>query len=372
MAPDLGRLYHAAWRAAPRLPESLVRGITTASSRLSARRNTAGYRQLRANLSRIRPDATPAELDELAHQGMVEYGRYYAEAFLLPKFSNPEDLADRVRAHHTATSEEDLRKGSVVLALGHTGNWDIAGAWVCANHATVLTVAEKLEPESLFLEFLAFRESLGMEVLALEKGQNVFRQLVRRAVADRRAVCLLADRDLTTKGVEVDLAGEKALFAAGPAAVALAARIPLYFVGIRSDQIEGRDGRLRWGIDLEFHGPITTPEEVGGRPIESHERIAALTQAWVDELASYIRRFPTSWHMLQKVFVTDLDPERLARRDAKASDAVDGGTRAGTNVPDVGGEARADVSDGGTRAGMDVSDVGDEAGTDGARGGDAG
>nr|NLD41009.1 phosphatidylinositol mannoside acyltransferase [Actinomycetales bacterium] len=334
MAFDMGRAFHAAWRLAPRLPEGLVRGVVDVAFRAAARSGGGGVRQLRANYSRIRPDATPTELDRLARQGMREYGRYYAEAFLLPKFSTPEQLADRVRAIHTDASERDLREGSVVLALGHTGNWDIAGAWVSAFHATVLTVAERLEPESLFREFLAFRESLGMEVLALEKGQNVFRQLVRGAVGKRRAVSLLADRDLTLRGVEVDLLGDRALFAAGPAAVALAARVPLYFVGIRSDRITGSDGRKRWGIELEFVGPLEVSEDLGGSA-----RIASLTQAWVDELSAHIRRHPTSWHMLQKVFVADLDPDRLSRRDAMAAGAVDG--------PRVGGEDdRADGEDG--------------------------
>ncbi|MDO5494980.1 MAG: phosphatidylinositol mannoside acyltransferase [bacterium] len=314
MAPDAGKLYHAAWWLAPRLPEGLVRRLSQVATARAARRRRGGFSQLRANLARFRPDASPAELDALATRGMEEYGRYFAEAFLLPKFSTPEQLLDRVRAVGSEDAVRAMREGSVVLALGHTGNWDIAGAWVSAHHSTVLTVAEKLEPESLFREFLRFRESLGMEVLGLEKGQNVFRHLVRRAVKDRRAVCLLADRDLTARGVEVQLAGESALFAAGPAAVALAARIPLYFVGIRSDQIEGRDGKERWGIEIEFSGPISLPEEAA--ELAPSERIAALTQAWVDELSAYVDRYPTAWHMMQKVFVADLDPERLARRQA--------------------------------------------------------
>ncbi|HZK05664.1 MAG TPA: phosphatidylinositol mannoside acyltransferase [Actinomycetaceae bacterium] len=308
MPVDLGRVAVAAWDLIPKMPEGLVRGAFDIGFRAAARMNKGGTAQLRANLARVRPRASTAELDRLAREGMREYGRYYAETFMLAKFATPEKLADRVRAIHTETSEEDLRTRSVVLALGHTGNWDIAGAWVTAHLNTVLTVAEKLKPESLFRAFLDFRESLGMEVIPLEKGQNVFRKLLSRSIAGKRVVALLADRDLTRGGIEVRLAGEPALFAVGPAALSLKGKMPLYFVGIRSDRITGRDGRKRWGIELEFRGPITLPDDVEGN------EVAALTQAWVDELTDYITTHPTSWHLLQKVFVADLDPERLARR----------------------------------------------------------
>ena len=42
------------------------------------------------------------------------------------------------------------------------------------------------------------------------------------------------------------------------------------------------------------------------------DQVRVLTQAWVDQLGAGIRRNPQDWHMLQKVFVEDLDPERYA------------------------------------------------------------
>ena len=42
------------------------------------------------------------------------------------------------------------------------------------------------------------------------------------------------------------------------------------------------------------------------------DRVRAMTQAWVDEFAAGVRQRPQDWHMLQKVFVEDLDPERYA------------------------------------------------------------
>ncbi len=50
------------------------------------------------------------------------------------------------------------------------------------------------------------------------------------------------------------------------------------------------------------------------------EKVAAMTQAVARDYEDGIRAHPQDWHMLQKVFVADLDPERLAAADRAASD----------------------------------------------------
>ena len=94
-------------------------------------------------------------------------------------------------------------------------NWDLAGAWACLTGMPVTTVAERLRPESLYDRFVGYREQLGMEVIALTGGGNLLGTL-RDALRRGRLVCLLADRDLTGSGVEVDLLGETARLPGGP------------------------------------------------------------------------------------------------------------------------------------------------------------
>ena len=36
-----------------------------------------------------------------------------------------------------------------------------------------------------------------------------------------------------------------------------------------------------------------------------------MTQQWVDHFGDAVRAHPEDWHMLQPVFVADLDPARL-------------------------------------------------------------
>ena len=92
----------------------------------------------------------------------------------------------------------------MVAFLGHLGTWDLAGAWGTTHLGPVTTVAVRLKPEEVFEEFLAFRESLGMTIIPLTGGVNPFPAL-REAARRPGIIPLLADRDLTAKGVEVVL-----------------------------------------------------------------------------------------------------------------------------------------------------------------------
>ena len=105
--------------------------------------------------------------------------------------------------------------------------------------------------------------------------------------------------------------GETARVAAGPAALATATGARLCPVTIHYERLEGARRRAAgspWGIVLTFHPPLPVP---AGLP--RAEAVARLTQAWVDVVADGIAAHPQDWHMLQKVFVADLDPERYAK-----------------------------------------------------------
>ncbi|MBT0994995.1 phosphatidylinositol mannoside acyltransferase [Cellulomonas sp. DKR-3] len=317
MKVDTARLYAFAWRHAGRLPGWLVRGAGNLGADVTWALRRGGVDRLEANLARVRPDLDVRGVRRLARAGMRSYLRYFGEAFTLSSVA-PEQIDARVRAvgleHVTRLTGEGR---GVVLALGHLGNWDLAGAWAQRNVAPVTTVAERLEPPEVFEEFLRFRESIGLKILALG-DQDVFRRLVREVRDGPVLVPLLADRDLTAKGVEVDLFGRRARVAAGPAALALTADAPLLTTVITYERLRGARRRAAgspWGIRIDFVPVPPLPDDV-----PRGERVAALTQAWVDQLAAGIAQRAQDWHMLQRVFVEDLDPVRYAQTRARAGE----------------------------------------------------
>ena len=317
---DAGRAFQLAWDVLGHLPGALVRGAFDVAGVVVWALRGSGVRRLEANYARVCPEASPREVRRLARAGMRAYMRYYAEVFTLRSIT-PEQLVARVRLvgeEHVFTPRAEGR--SVVAALTHMGNWDLAGAYSGSHIMPVVTVAERLEPPRLYEEFLEFRESLGMTIHTLG-DDGVFTRLLRATKAGGSLVPLLADRDLTARGLEVDMFGRRARVAAGPAALAVATGAPLLPISMWHERLTGERRRRAgtpWGLVIRFHPAVEVAPDLPRR-----DQTLAMTQGWVDAVSEAIAERPEQWHMLQRVFVEDLDPERYARTTAAAA-AIDG------------------------------------------------
>ncbi|MCV7358082.1 KDO2-lipid IV(A) lauroyltransferase [Mycolicibacterium fluoranthenivorans] len=289
---DLG--YAAGWRLVRAMPEFAARNMFDAGARYAAR--GGGPEQLRKNLARVLgvpPAAVPADL---VRASLASYARYWREAFRLPSMDH-EKLADRLRA--LAFGEENvvdaLAAGrGAILALPHSGNWDMAGVWLTNTHGKFATVAERLKPESLYQRFVDYRESLGFEVLPLTGGARPPSEVLADRLRGNGLVCLMSDRDLTRSGVQVDLFGEPTRLPGGPARLALetgAALLPTYC------WYEGDSPAIR------IHPPLDT----------SSGDVQVITQALADQFTVDIATHPADWHMLQPQWLADLSDERRAR-----------------------------------------------------------
>jgi phosphatidylinositol dimannoside acyltransferase len=302
--------YGLGWSVVCRLPESWARRAFRIVADISWRRQGPRTQVLEANLRRVAgPAATGAELRALSRAAMRSYARYWLEVFRLPVIPTARLVAGMHAEGDVQIAFDHLAAGrGVVFALPHMGNWDQAGAWIIARGAgSFTTVAERVKPESVYERFVGFRESLGMEVLPASGGSRPFGVLAQRLRAGK-IVCLPCDRDVTGSGIEVEFFGEAARMMAGPAALAVqtgAALIPatIWFAG---DD---------WGV--RFHDEVPVPGD-GDRK----QKVVAMTQQIARAFEDGIRAHPADWHMLQRVFVADLDPDRLAAADAAAADAA--------------------------------------------------
>ncbi|MFH8290476.1 phosphatidylinositol mannoside acyltransferase [Streptomyces sp. NPDC018059] len=286
-------LYGAGWSTVKKLPEPVAERFGRTIADAAWKRRGKGVLRLESNLARVVPDAGPERLAELSRAGMRSYLRYWMESFRLPSWSRAriKDGVDVKDLHHL-TDGLAVGKG-VVIALPHLANWDLAGAWVTTKLETPFTtVAERLKPETLYDRFVAYRESLGMEVLP-HTGGSAFGTLARRLRAGG-LVCLVADRDLSSSGVEVKFFGDTARMPAGPAMLAqqtgaLLLPVTLWY-----------DGPVMKG---RVHPPVDVPE-TGTRA----EKTSVMTQALADAFATGIADHPEDWHMLQRLWLADLEP----------------------------------------------------------------
>jgi KDO2-lipid IV(A) lauroyltransferase len=289
--------YAAGWSVVKGMPEWMARRQFDAAADAIWFRDGASVRRLQSNLARVVPDASRLELKRLTREGVRSYFRYWCEIFQLPKI----DRRD-VIARMDVVGDPLLRKAvaagnGMILSLPHMGNWDHAGAWLTGTGVPFTTVAERLKPESLFERFVAFRESLGMEVIPLTGGEQPPFKILAERLRAGGVLCLLADRDLTASGIEVDFFGSPAKMPAGPAALAHdtgAALLPV---------TAWYPSRTRWGLDI--HEEVQVPAE-GTR----EQKIHAMTQQVAGAFQSAIAAHPQDWHMLQRVWTADLDPAR--------------------------------------------------------------
>lgn len=321
------RAYATGWAVVRWLPERAAYALFRVAADRAWRKRGKGMRRLESNLARVLgPSATEEQLRAVSKQGMRNYMRYYCDTFRLETWSH-ERVSETFLVENEQMLRDTLASGrGVILALPHMGNWDHAGAWAATVADGFTTVAERLKPEKLFERWLRYRESIGMEVLPLTGGSGTFGGLMRRLRAGG-LVCLVAERDLTDSGVPVDFFGETTKLPAGPAALAAATGAALFPVTL-------------WYGEGVQHAKVWPELEV---PAEGskQQKVAHLCQRLADTFAEGIAAHPADWHMLQRLWLVDLDPDR-APKSGKGSTAESAETRTETRT-ETGAEISADT-----------------------------
>jgi len=286
--------YFTGWRLVRSLPEKFAYSAFEKMGAITLRRNGARMQRLRRNLQRVCPDKDAAAMDLLMSKAVSSYMRYWCDTFRSPDWSK-----ERISSTVTVTREElltgPMKDGrGVVVALPHAGNWDHAGSYFCGMGFPLVTVAERLKPEALFNKFLEYRQNMGMEVLSTDsKAMGTLMQRAR----DGALIALVADRDLSRSGVDVNFFGYPARMPAGAALLAVRTGIPLITAFVTY---------TRNGIHIEFNS-ISIPTEGS-----ETERVAEVVQRCADYFAAGIASAPQDWHMLQRIWIDGDFQERSA------------------------------------------------------------
>lgn len=187
------------------------------------------------------------------------------------------DISDE----HVARLRTSLAGPGLVLALPHMGSWDFAGAWCARIGIAVASVAERL-PDGMYERFRAAREGMGMTIYPVDQPRLL--PILADEIRAGKMVCLLADRDLSARGIRVPWPDSPETISV-PAGPALLAR--------------------RTGADLR----VATTHFAGGRlgltvsPTITGDTPEALMRGVVEQFADAVRRHPDSWLMLREAFL---------------------------------------------------------------------
>jgi KDO2-lipid IV(A) lauroyltransferase len=278
-------LYFAGWRVVRWLPESTAYKLAYSVSDFLVKRNGKSVQRLRSNLSRTQPGMTALDLDLLVIEAMRSYMRYWCDTFRLPDWSKKRILETVTVTNEHLLIDAIAAKTGVIVAVPHAGNWDHAGAYFCAKGIRLVTVAERLKPEKLFLKFLAYRQAMGMEVLPLDG--RVLNTLEER-LNEGALVALVSDRDLSRSGIEVEFFGGKARMPAGPALLALRTKAPLITAFVSYTES---------GIHIEFRNIIVPSAG------DESSKVKEIVQMTAQYFEDGISESPEDWHMLQRIWI---------------------------------------------------------------------
>lgn len=278
--------YFLAWKLLGFLPERKAYELMDFLADQITKRNPSGVQRLRSNYLRVRPDLDEIQLQSTVREGMRSYLRYWCDTFRLPLWSS-EEIVKRTIVINDHFLREALAAGSgAIVSLPHAGNWDQAGAYYCETGAPIVTVAEHLEPERLFKKFLAYRESLGMEVLdASARSLAILSQRLRQG----RLIALVSDRDLSRNGVDVTFFNRPARMPAGPAVLSIQTGAPLLTAFVRY---------IDTGIEITFEAAIAIPQTG-----KTSEKVAIMIQESAARLERHLSLHLTDWHMLQRIWI---------------------------------------------------------------------
>lgn len=286
--------YAAGWSAVKHMPEPAAYALF---QRIADRTWAARGKQVlqyEKNLRRVLPDADDEEIMAVSKAGMRSYLQYWCDAFRMPTWGTRR-LLDSFNAVGEQYVVDALQAGKgLVIISPHSGNYDHGAAYLAQKYGSMTTVAERLKPDSLFKRFVDFRQGLGMEVRGT--GEPGLTDMLRTRVEDNRIVCLVGDRDLSKRGIPVTFFGEATKMPAGAAVVAYRTGAPLHTVNF---WYEGRD---TWVV-------VSSPCLLD-RTLPEDEWVPAAVQWAADSLAAEIVKHPKDWHMLQKLWLDDLDPAR--------------------------------------------------------------
>jgi KDO2-lipid IV(A) lauroyltransferase len=253
-------------------------------ARIAVWRNFKAVRQWRLNAGVML--GRPATHDE-ALAGMRSWFWNLAGSMALGQYSPQENFRRVVIDDRDMRMLYDAwRTTGVVVALPHMGDWDLAGAFMCAKGMPVASVAERL-PDQEFEYFMSIRQGVGMTIYSHKDGQSM-----RKLVDDVRGgkiVALLADRDLSRHSVPVvwntKSGPQNVTMPPGPVLIAQQTGATLL---VADCPYEGIKMRIR------FFGPIQVDPGEDGL-ITTSQRVA-------DVFCEQVGKKVVDWHVLQRFF----------------------------------------------------------------------
>jgi lauroyl/myristoyl acyltransferase len=229
-------LYHA--------PERLVWRLAGFAGEVSYRVARGRRDHARRNLRRVvewmaangagdefhrRAATEPAVMERLLRSAFRNHAYYYVELARAPRFTQ-QYVRERMRIETPEDVERWLTTRRALILVGlHFGAIELPGIFAVACLGEIVAPMETVRNARVQRYLYSTRDTIGVKIVSLEEAVPLLVAALKRD----EPVGLVADRDITHAGLEVEMFGGRTRVPAGPALLAAQSGAPMYVSAVR-------------------------------------------------------------------------------------------------------------------------------------------
>ena len=223
--------------------------------------------------------------------------RYYVEAARAPRV-NARFFAEHVVIETPEIVDEAFARGQssplIMLAL-HFGPVEMPAIYAAGRLKGIVAPTEVLGNPGIQKFIVDSRERVGLQLVPMEEGATA----MPAALREGKSLGIIADRDMTGGGIEVELFGGKAKIPVGPVLLGLQHNVPVYVCGMRRTATGGYRANLREVLDPG--GPSKRERMHTMAQAEAH----IFEQIIVDAPDQWLAAFHRVWPDLEETAVAE-------------------------------------------------------------------
>lgn len=242
----------------------------------------------------------PKAFEAIVKSAFRNHGRYYVEMARAPKFT-AQWVSERMVVETPDEVAAWMTERRALLLIGmHFGAIEMPGFFAVHRLGLIVAPMETVANERVQRYIFSTRATIGVRIVSLEAAGTELLAALRR----NEPVGLIADRDITGAGIEVEMFGAKTKIPAGPVLLAAETGAPMYVSGVR------RAGPGRYRGNLRQLQP---PEGTSRR-----ERSRAMARDEARLFERIIVDAPEQWLALFHPIWPDLEQPEMRQNGNKA------------------------------------------------------
>ena len=233
-------------------------------------------RAVRNNLRNI--VASGADIPKLSREVFRNFGKYLVDFFSMALKLDEQFIKDNVNIKNIEVLDRVLQEGKgAILVTAHIGNWELGGMVLSLLGYPLVGIALPHKERPVNDLFNHQRERQGITIIQTSSAIRRSLEVLR----ENKVIALVADRDFSNNGLEIEFLNRKALLPKGPVVLM-----------VRED-----DDRFT----LVFYEPIYPNGPVSGEidPLI----ILGTIKKYINLIEDKIKQYPTQWLMFRKYWI---------------------------------------------------------------------